>query len=109
MGEPTSEKTWKTEPISEEPKCDSEEDEEAMSFGEFIETVIRLRSHNHISVVDLVDLQKLVTSCQKQVNDQLERLEKGNATLEAELDFRVRDHPIMQLLCSHPHLRQRFA
>lgn len=66
-----------------------EEDEEgntqALTFADFLEMVIRLRADNRPSVLDVVDLRKLVLKSQRQVLGQVGGLEKMNLKLSADM------------------------
>jgi len=75
-----------------------------MTFGDFIETVIRLRSHNLISIMDLTDLQNLLRSCTRKWLDHLEQLELKNNHLEEEIEM-LAGHPLIRLIRSHPDIR----
>jgi len=60
-----------------------EEDEEvSMSFADFMEMVIRLRSDNIPSVADIVDLRKLIFKGQRQAMRRLHHIEKGQHELQ---------------------------
>jgi len=63
----------------------SEEEEVALTFADFLEMVIRLRSTNQPSVLDLVDLRKLIMRSQRNVNRRLDTLEEINIRLNNEL------------------------
>lgn len=65
--------------------AEEEEEEVALSFADFLEMVIRLRSTNTPSVLDLVDLRKLIMRSQRNVNRRLDTLEEINVRLSNEL------------------------
>lgn len=61
----------------------NQEDEgKSMTFAEFLEMVIRLRSENQPSVADIVELRKLIFKGQKQVQRRIDRIEKGQMDLQ---------------------------
>lgn len=62
---------------------DEEEEEEgiSMTFAEFLEMVIRLRSENQPSVADIVELRKLIYKGQRQVQRRIEKIGRGQAEL----------------------------
>lgn len=59
-----------------------EEEERTMTFAEFLEMVIRLRSDNAPSVADIVDLRKLIFKGQRQAMRRLHHIEKGQLELQ---------------------------
>lgn len=64
-------------------KAEEEEDDgPSMSFADFLEMVIRLRSENTPSVADIVELRKLIFKGQRQVARRLNHIEKGQLELE---------------------------
>jgi len=68
---------------NEEGAPEEEEDEgKCMTFAEFLEMVIRLRSENQPSVADIVELRKLLFKGQRQVQRRIDRIEKGQADLQ---------------------------
>jgi len=65
---------------------DDEEDAEvSLTFADFLEMVIRLRSTNQPSVLDVVDLRKLILKSQRNVVRRLDTLEELNARLNSEV------------------------
>mmetsp|Transcript_44557 Transcript_44557/g.83630 ORF Transcript_44557/g.83630 Transcript_44557/m.83630 type:complete len:626 (-) Transcript_44557:74-1951(-) len=67
----------------EETKADDEDDDgPSMTFADFLEMVIRLRSENTPSVADIVELRKLIFKGQRQVARRLNHIEKGQLELE---------------------------
>lgn len=60
----------------EQKKLDAEE-QRSMTFADFLEMVIRLRSDNQPSVADVVDIRKLIYKGQRQATKRLHHLEKG--------------------------------
>mmetsp|Transcript_114241 Transcript_114241/g.198059 ORF Transcript_114241/g.198059 Transcript_114241/m.198059 type:complete len:200 (-) Transcript_114241:201-800(-) len=59
-----------------------EEEERSMTFADFLEMVIRLRSDNAPSVADIVDLRKLIFKGQRQAMRRLHHIEKGQLELQ---------------------------
>jgi len=57
-------------------------EEPTMTFAEFLEMVIRLRSDNLPSVADIVELRKLIFKSQRQVGRRLNHIEKGQHELQ---------------------------
>jgi len=84
---------------SDEGKC--------LTFGDFIEMVIRLRPDSHPSVVDCVDLRKLYLKGQKQIHHHLESLEEMNAKLATDIQRNICHHPLFIVICNHPEMRAR--
>eukprot|EP00929_Paragymnodinium_shiwhaense_P041112 TRINITY_DN21381_c1_g3_i1.p1 TRINITY_DN21381_c1_g3~~TRINITY_DN21381_c1_g3_i1.p1 ORF type:complete len:652 (-),score=157.94 TRINITY_DN21381_c1_g3_i1:126-2081(-) len=62
-----------------------EDDQVALTFADFLETVIRLRATNHPSVLDIVDLRKLMLRTQRSVMRRLDTVEELNNRLGAEI------------------------
>lgn len=58
-----------------------EQGQRSMTFAEFLEMVIRLRSDNMPSVADIVDIRKLIYKNQRQAAKRLKQLEKGQQDL----------------------------
>merc|ERR1712037_217607 len=75
-------RTTKTdvEPMEEEQE---EEEEVALTFADFLEMVIRLRSANQPSVLDIADLQKLYMRSQRSLTRRIETLEEMNSSLSS--------------------------
>lgn len=59
-----------------------EEEERSMTFADFLEMVIRLRSDNAPSVADIVDLRKLIFKGQRNAMRRLHHIEKGQLELQ---------------------------
>lgn len=93
---------------SSQAREEEEEEEYAMTFADFVNTVVRLRSKNLASVVDIVDLRKLVMKVQSEAEQQLETISAMNSKLLRELRG-IHNHPLMKLLCSHPRMQSKFS
>jgi len=106
---------------SERPACAQDGQERSgvtLSKADFLEMVIRLRSTNQPSVIDIVDLRKLILRSQKNVMHRLEQLEEANSRLAADMhaimrtidslssqDFMKGHHPV-QTISSLPKTKQ---
>lgn len=89
-------------------ETNTEESEgKCLTFGDFIETVIRLRPDQHPSVVDCVDLRKLYQKGQKQITQHLEALEDMNAKLATEIQRNICHHPLFIVISNHPEMQAR--
>jgi hypothetical protein len=73
----------------EDDEEEEEEDEEevCLTFGDFLEMVIRLRSSNPPSVLDVVDLRKLILRSQRTVMKRLDAIEDLNIRLTMEVQM----------------------
>eukprot|EP00927_Polykrikos_kofoidii_P073915 TRINITY_DN69930_c0_g1_i1.p1 TRINITY_DN69930_c0_g1~~TRINITY_DN69930_c0_g1_i1.p1 ORF type:complete len:665 (+),score=146.32 TRINITY_DN69930_c0_g1_i1:68-2062(+) len=81
--------------------ADDEDDDDgqvSLTFADFLKRVIRLRSTNQPSVLDMVDLRKLIQRCQRNVTRRLDRLEELNVRLTSEVQM---INKIIACLCSH--------
>merc|ERR1712037_33232 len=75
-------RTTKTdvEPMEEK---EEEQEEVALTFADFLEMVIRLRSANQPSVLDIADLQKLYMRSQRSLTRRIEAMEEMNTSLSS--------------------------
>jgi len=78
-----------------------------LSFGDFIEMVIRLRSENRPSVLDVVDLRRLCLQSQHQTLERLDRVEELNTEVAEDVRQLICNHPMYRLVIDHPLLRER--
>mmetsp|Transcript_92757 Transcript_92757/g.298206 ORF Transcript_92757/g.298206 Transcript_92757/m.298206 type:complete len:217 (-) Transcript_92757:227-877(-) len=71
-------------PTPPAPEAPAEEEDEgkSMTFAEFLEMVIRLRSENQPSVADIVELRKLVCKSQESMHARIDRVHKGQADVQ---------------------------
>lgn len=84
---------------------DVEEDEYAMTFLEFINTCVRLRSDNPASVTDLMDLRRLMMQMHNQTEFHMKAIEATNTRLHQDMETKVNGHPLMQMIRAHPSFR----
>jgi len=89
-----------------EESSSEEEEERELSFGDFIETVIRLRSENHPSMMEITQFRKLCVSDQDKTLARLEDIQAEGDKLNLQLQEEVCNHPFYKLLCDHPELRK---
>jgi hypothetical protein len=78
-----------------------------LTFGDFIEMVLRLRGDKRPSVVEIVDLQKLSHKGQTQVFHHMDVVEDMNAILKDDMQNMICNHPLFQLLSRHPVVQQK--
>merc|ERR1740121_677799 len=69
--------------------------------------VIRLRSENRPSVLDVVDLRRLCLQSQHQTLERLDRVEGLNTELAEDVRQLICNHPMYRLVIDHPLLRER--
>lgn len=85
-------------------EADKPEDEgKSMTFAEFLEMVIRLRSENQPSVADVVELRKLIFKGQRQVQRRVDKIERSQEDLERVV------HHVHSQLDAALHLAEEFA
>jgi len=68
-----------------EPEDEEEDEQVALTFADFLETVIRLRATNQPSVLDIVDMRKLLLRTQRSVMRRLDGVEDLNKRLSADI------------------------
>jgi len=90
--------------VEQEEDEDFEEEDPSMTFSDFINTVIRLRSKNMASVVDIVTVRKLIMRLQTETAEKLEALAAANAKLQRGVQS-IHNHPFMRLIGAHPDMQ----
>jgi len=85
------------------------DNEKVLSFPDFIEMVIRLRAGATLSVIDIVELRKMLALNGKHVMSQLDTIEEQNSKLSVDMQMQICHHPLYQMICNHPLLKRKMG